>query len=338
MSIMGMREWFRKNRVIMIVVGAFLLIGLLISYGRFGAKSGASAADYQKLIEDARTAYAENAGDAEKVQTLAALLSEYASFLAQNNSDEETIKATTDEALKYYDEYYGLMVLQSTAAYNENQSYANAYTVASYLNQRATIQSQIEGMDGKALNDETSKWLVIAMNHRVDEIKAELEAEPNDSAHLADLADAVAAAAYYQHEISAETDLKPAYTEAIGLLQQALDNAADDAKAEVLSGYYQKMGSYAYNIEEKADAEKYYRAGLEQAPENYDANIALASFLLNEERYDETIELLQNYRATLSDDDSNAEGLDTTINYVIGLRDAATGEITNLPEDDAENQ
>ena len=36
MSIMGMREWFRKNRITMVVIFVLLLIGLLISYGRFG--------------------------------------------------------------------------------------------------------------------------------------------------------------------------------------------------------------------------------------------------------------------------------------------------------------
>lgn len=334
MSIMGMREWFRKNRVIMLVVGILLLVGLLISYGRFSAGSGRSAADYEKLVEDARTAYAENPSDPATVQSLASILSEYAYYLNQSDADQEEVDAVDNEALKYYDEYYGLMVLDSTAAYQEEPNYANAYMVANYLSQRATVQNNIDGMDGQALTDETNKWMSIAMGHRVDEIKADMEDDPNNSVNLADLADAVAANAYYQHEISADFDLQPAYTEAIDLLQQALDNAPADAEAATLAGYYQRMGSYAYNIDQHEKAEEYYRASLAAAPDDYDANIAMASFFLNEERYDEAIEVLQAYRATLSDDDANAAGLDNSIDYIIGLRDAETGEITNLPEDE----
>ena len=45
MSIMGMREWFRKNRASMLVVFVLLLVGLLISYGRFGSSPTYTAAD-----------------------------------------------------------------------------------------------------------------------------------------------------------------------------------------------------------------------------------------------------------------------------------------------------
>lgn len=334
MSIMGMREWFRKNRVIMMIVGALLLLGLLVSYGRFGASSGATAADYEKAIEAARATYAENSAEPANVQNLAAVLAEYASFLNQSDADQEEVDAVDQEALKYYDEYYGLMILQSTAAYNETPNYANAYTVASYVSQRSNAQSYIDGMDGSALAAEANKWMTIAMNHRIDEVNAELTEAPNDSAKLADLAGATAASAYYQHETSSSFDLKPAYTEAISLLQKAIDNAPEDAKAETLSGYYQDMGAYAYNIDKIADAEAYYKAAIAAAPADYNTNIALASFYLTEERYDDAVAALQTYRDSLAEDDTNREGLEQSINYIIGLRDAANGEITNLPEDD----
>ena len=337
MSIMNMREWFRKNRVIMLVVGVFLLVGLLISYGRFGSSSGPTAADYEKMVADARAAYAENTGDPASVQSLAAALAEYASYLNQNGAEQDEVNAVDNESLKYYDEYYGLMVLDSTAAYQEEENYANAYMVASYLQQRSVVQQYMDGTDGQALVDQANKWMGIAMDHRIAEINAELQETPDNAAKLADLADATAASAYYQHELNADFDLKPAYSEAIDLLQQALDNAPVDAEPAVLADYYQRMGSYAYNIDEKAQAEEYYNAALAAAPDNYDAHASMASFLLNEERYDEAIELLQNYRATLADDDANAENLDNTINYIIGLRDAENDEATNLSDDTEEN-
>lgn len=334
MSIMGMREWFRKNRMVMIIVGALLLLGLLVSYGRFGSSSGATAADYEKAVESARAAYAEDSANLDNVQMLALTLAEYATFLNKNtDATQEEVNAVDQEALKYYDEYYGLLVLQGTTAYNEEPSYANAYMVASYVNQRSAIQANIDGMDGAALADETNKWMVIAMNHRIDEINAELAEKPNDYSLLSDLADATGAVAYYQHASNESFDLTPGYTAAINLLQQAIDNADADAKVETLSGFYQSMGSYAYNIDKKADAENYYKAALAIAPQDYNTVASVASFYLTESRYDESIGVLQTYMDSLPEDDENRESLETTINYIIGLRDAETGEITNAGDD-----
>lgn len=337
MSIMGMREWFRKNRVIMLVVGGLLLLGLLVSYGQFGASAGATKKDYEKAVEAARAVYAEDSTTAANVQTLAATLAEYATFLNKNtDATQEEVNAVDQEALKYYDEYYGLMVLESTAAYNEEPSYANAYTVASYINQRSVVQNNIDGMSGSALADETNKWMVVAMNHRIDDINAELAEAPNDYSKLADLADATAAVAYYQHEISDKNPLTDGYTKAIKLLQQALDNAPEDAKVETLSGFYQDMGSYAYNIDKKADAEKYYLAALELAPQDYSTVVAVASFYLTDERYDDSIATLQTYLDTLPEDDSNREGIQSSINYIEGLRDAVNAEAEAGDDEDSD--
>lgn len=337
MSIMGMREWFHKNRTIMLVVGALLLLGLLVSYGQFGASAGVSKADYEKAVESARAAYAENSTDPATVQSLASILGEYATFLSKNGEEYENYNPIDQEALKYYDEYFGLMVLESTATYNETPNYANAYMVASYLNQRSTVQANIEGMDGKALADQTNKWMLIAMNHRVDEVNAELAEAPEDSAKLADKANAVAAVAYYENQINSSFDLTPAYSEAIKLLQQAIDNAPEDAKVETLAGYYQSMGSYAHNIDLKTDSEKYYLAALEVAPGNYDSISALTTFYMAEERYDDAINALQSYLDGLAEDDSNRESVEKTINYIIGLRDVANEEAQN-PETDGEDE
>lgn len=335
MSIMGMREWFHKNRYVMMAVGALLLLGLLVSYGQFGNSAGATAADYEKAVENARAAYAEDSTDPANVQALALTLAEYATFLNKNtDTDYEEVNAVDQEALKYYDEYYGLMVLSSTETYNNEPNYANAYTVASYTNQRSNIQNNIDGMSGQALADQTNKWMVIAMNHRIDEINAELAETPNEYTKLADLADATAAVGYYQHEISDKFDLTPAYTEAINLLKQAIDNADDEAKTEVISGYYQNMGSYAYNIDLKTDAEKYYLAALDVAPTDYSTVISVASFYLTDTRYDDSINVLQAYYDGLPEDDENREGVEKSINYIIGLRDADAGDVTDEDDDD----
>lgn len=334
MSIMGMREWFHKNRTIMLVVGALLLLGLLVSYGQFGSSAGVSKADYEKAVENARAVYAENSAEPANVQSLAAILAEYASFLSKNGEEYETYNAIDQEALKYYDEYYGLMVLDATAAYNENNNYANAYMVASYLNQRSTIQANIEGMDGKALSAQTDKWMLIAMNHRVDEINAEMAESPADSAKLADKASAVAAVAYYENKTDSSFDKTPGYREAIKLLQQAIDNAPADTAVETLAGYYQSMGSYAYQIDLKNDAEQYYLTALEVAPNDYDSISALTTFYMSETRYDDAITELQGYLDGLAEDDSNRESIEKTINYIIGLRDAVNEEAENPDTED----
>lgn len=335
MSIMGMREWFRKNRVLMLVVFVLLLVGLLISYGHFGSGSATyTAADYEKMVADAREAYEADSSNPANVQALASILADYAAFLNEDDkTDQETVKAVDDEALKYYNEYYGLMVLDATEAYQAEQNYGNAYMVASYLQQRAQVQSMIDGLDGQALAEQANQWLVTAMTHRVDEVNADLAENPTDHKIIADLADATVALAYYQHELDADTDLDAAYWEGIDILKQAIENCGDDVEPDVLAGYYQKAAGYAANAGNNVLAEEYYRTSLETAPNDYDANVALASFLLGEARYDETIELLSAYRETLSDDDANAASIDSSIEYVKALKEAAENPDTNADTD-----
>ncbi len=334
MSIMGMREWFRKNRMIMLVVFVLLLVGILISYGHFGGSTTYTTADYEKMVAEAREAYAANSSDPATVQALASILADYAAFLNKDDkADQETVKAVDDEALKYYNEYYGLMVLDATEAYQAEQNYGNAYMVASYLQQRAQVQSMMNGLDGKALAEQANQWLVTAMTHRIDEVNADLAENPTDHKIIADLADATAALAYYQHELDADTDLDVAYWEAIDLLEQAIENCGDDVEPAMKAGYYQKAAGYAANAGNNVLAEEYYRTSLETAPNDYDANVALAAFLLNDGRYDETIELLTAYRETLADDDANAAAIDSSIEYVQALKEAAEKPDTDTDTD-----
>lgn len=333
MSIMGMREWFRKNRVLMLVVFILLLAGLLISYGHFGGNTTYTAADYEKMVADAREAYAANSSDPATVQALASILADYAAFLNDDKADQETVKAVDDEALKYYNEYYGLMVLDATESYQAEQNYANAYMVASYLQQRAQVQSMMDGMDGKAISDQANQWMVTAMTLRIDELNADLAENSTDHTIIADLADATAALAYYQHELDAEVDIDAAYLEAIDLCEQAIENCGNDVEPAVKASYYQKAANYAENTGNNVLAEEYYRMSLETAPADYDANVALAAFLLGDNRYDETIELLTAYRETLSDDDANAANIDSSIEYVEALKEAAENPDTDTEDD-----
>ncbi len=330
MTIMGMREWFHKNRVIMLAVFVLLLVGILISYGRFGRSTTYTEADYEQLVAQAREAYEANPSDPATVQALASALGEYAEYLNDNDADQETVKATDDEALKYYNEYYGLMVMEATDAYQANQNYGNAYMVASYLQQRAQVQNYMDGMDGQALLDQSNRWMITAMTHRVDELNTELTEQANDPAILADLADATAALGYYQHEEDSEYNVNEDYWAAVELCEQAIANCGADVEPAVKAGYYQQAAGYAASAGNNVQAEEYYRASLETAPTDYNANIALASFLLNESRYDETIQVLTDYRATLSADDENAASIDSSIEYVQSLKEAAEN-----PDDDA---
>lgn len=332
MSIMGMREWLHNNRVAMLVVFVLLLVGLLMSYGNFGSSATYTASDYEKMVASAREAYEADPTDPANVQALAAILGEYAAFLSSDGATKEEIDAVDGEALEYYDEYYGLMVLDATETYNANKNYANAYIVASYLAQRAQAQAMMD-MDSTSISLKSTEWMITALNHRVTELGLELANDANNPTILADLADAKGALGYYHRELNEKFDLTPDYQAAIDLYMQALENCGDDVAAITKSNYYQKAAAYAFNIDKKDLAEQYYKAALELTPNDYNTNVGLASFLLNGERYDEALTLLQNYRATMADDDANAANIDNSIKYVQSMIDAA-----KTPADtDAEN-
>ena len=321
MSIMGMREWLHNNRVAMLIVFVLLLVGLLMSYGNFGSSATYTASDYEKMVATAREAYEADPTEPANVQALAAVLGEYAAFLSKDGATKEEIDAVDNEALEYYDEYYGLMVLEATETYNANKNYSNAYIVASYLAQRAQAQS-LMNEDSTGVSNKSTEWMITALNHRVTELGLELNDDPNNQAILADVADAKAALGYYHSQLNAKYDLTSDYQAAIDLYMQALENCGDDVPAATKSDYYQKAAAYAYNIEKKDLAEQYYQAALELTPEDYNTNVAMASFLLNAERYDEALTLLQNYRATMADDDTNATNVDSSIAYVQSMIEA----------------
>lgn len=331
MSIMGMREWFRKNRVIMGLILLLILVGLLISYGLFGrnAAGSYSAADYEELVAQAREAYEADPTDPETVYALAQALANYTQYLSDNDAEQEEINASDEEAVKYYDEYFGLMVDQAIATYQEDNSYANAYLVAQYLSNRASVQSMRTGMDGTALTTESNTWMITAMNLRINDDNADLAENPNNADTLADLADATAALAYYQHANDDSFDAKPGYLESASLYLQAIENSDSDADK---SEYYQKAGAYAYNADDLTNAEQYYSAALELTPDDYDANTSMASFLLSAERYDEASALLEAYQATLSEDDSNYATLTSYIEYIQDKKNAAENPTSD--EDD----
>ncbi len=322
MSIMGMREWLHNNRVAMLVVFVLLLVGLLMSYGNFGSSATYTASDYEKMVASAREAYEADPTDPANVQALAAILGEYAAFLSAEGATKDEIDAVDSEALEYYDEYYGLMVLDATETYNANKTYANAYIVASYLAQRAQAQA-LMNTDSTGVSIKSTEWMITALNHRVTELGLELAEDANNPTILADLADAKAALGYYHRELNEKFDLTPDYQAAIDLYMQALENCGDDVAATTKSDYYQKAAAYAFNIEKKDLAEQYYKAALELTPNDYNTNVGMASFLLNCERYDEALTLLQNYRTTMADGDTNAANIDNSIKYVQSMIEAA---------------
>ncbi len=336
MSIMGMREWFRKNRVIMGVILLLILVGLLISYGLFGrnAAGSYSAADYQELVAQAREAYEADPTDPETVYALAQALANYTQYLSDNGADQDEINAADDETVKYYDEYFGLMVDESIATYEQDNSYSNAYMVAQYLNNRASVQSMMTDGDSASLLSEANSWMLTAMNHRIDDDNADLAENPNNADTLADLADATAALAYYQNAVDESVDLKPGYLQAVQLYLQAIENSDSDTDK---SEYYQKAAAYAYNADDLTASEQYYSAALELTPDDYDANTGMAAFLLNAERYDEASELLKSYQATLSEDDDNYATLTSYIDYINTQKEAAENPTSDDESDTTAN-
>ena len=263
MSIMGMREWFRKNRVLMLVVFALLLVGLLISYGRFGSSSSYTAADYERMLTDAREAYAADPELPENAFYMYQVLNSYAVYLNQNHQEPELAKALSDEAITYFDMYYGMLADEAKETYQANPNYANAAVVANYLSQRVYAQSLSESMDPTAMQTEVNNWMVIALGHRLDEVNAELANTPNDSTLLADLADATGALAYYKHEQDNTFDQNPAYQEALALYQQAIANKPADIEPATLAGYYSNAAASAYELRDYAQAQQLYLQAVE---------------------------------------------------------------------------
>lgn len=331
MSIMGMREWFRKNRVMMAVVFVLLLIGILISYGRFGSSSTYTAADYKKMVEDARAAYAEDPTAPENVLTMYQTLYNYVQYLSANKGDQEEIKALDAEAVGYYDEYYGLLAEEAKTTYQSEPNYANAYTVANYLFERYRAQASMEGMEGgAAMQAEVTNWMIVAMGHKVDEDRALLAENPTDSVTLADLGDAVGALAYYRHEQDSSYDLTASYQESLDLFQQAIDNCPADAEPAVLASYYLKKAECAFNMNDTAQAEELYQTVLAKVPADFNANMEYASFLLNVGRIDECLAALEAYKPQLSEDDPNYQTFQQYYDSVVALKE----QLDNPPADD----
>ncbi|MCX4266311.1 MAG: tetratricopeptide repeat protein [Firmicutes bacterium] len=335
MSIMGMREWFRKNRITMVVIFVLLLIGLLISYGRFGASSTYTAADYEKMVTQAREAYASDPKAPENVYGMYQALATYVDFLSHNKGEQEQIKTLDAEAVGYYDEYYALLAEEAKAAYQAEPNYTNAYMLAQYLYERARAQASMEGMDGGvAMQKEMTNWLVVAMGHRVDEINVELAETPDDAAKLADLADAVGALAYYKHEQDNTYDVTPEYQQSLDLYQQAIANIPADLDPSVAVEYYVGAASCAYNLDDIAKAEEFYKSAIALAPDNYNANVGYASLMLNVGRIDESLEFLNAYQAMLKEDDPDYASVQQYIESVQALKE----QLDNPPEpeDDGE--
>lgn len=330
MSIMGMREWFRKNRITMVVIFVLLLIGLLISYGRFGSRATYTVADYENMVTQAREAYAADPTVPENVLGLYQALATYVDFLSHNKGDQEQINALDAEAVGYYDEYNALMVEDAKAVYQAEPNYVNANMVANYLFGRAQAQSYMDGMEDNvaALQKEMNDWLVLAMEHRVDEINLELEAAPNDSAKLADLADAIGALAYYKHEQDASFDLTASYNEAMELYQQAIANIPADAEDKLISTCYVGAASCAYNLDDIAAAEELYKTAVEKLPTDYNANMGYASLLLNVGRIDESLVQLEAYKALINEDDLNYASVQQYLESVQSLKE----QLENPPE------
>lgn len=326
MSIMGMREWFRKNRVLMLVIFVLLLVGLLISYGRFGRSSSYSGTDYESLLAQAREAYAADPANPESVLALAQVLSTYAEYLNHGEENRERVEALDDEALLHYDEYYSLLIANARAAYQEDQSYANAMLVANALSQRAQVQSLIKNMDGAALADEANSWMVVAVERRVADITAEMADKPDDPAMLADLADAKSALAYYNKIKDNSFDTAPGYREALQLYLRAIENCAADADPTVKAGYYTNAGFCSNSLGDSAAAEEYLRTAVQLAPADYDINLNYLSYLLNESRYEEGKALLETCRASMSKDEPDyaelQDSLQEYIDYIQSLIDA----------------
>ena len=375
MSIMGMREWFRKNRASMLVVFVLLLVGLLISYGRFGSSPTYTAADYEKMLTDAREAYAADPESPENVFYMYQVLNSYAVFLNESHQEPEQAKAMSNEAITYYDMYYGMLADEAKDTYQASPNYANASVVANYLSQRVQAQSLSESMDPAAMQAEVNNWMVIALGHRLDEVNAELANTPNDSALLADLADATSALAYYKHEQDNTFDQNPAYQESLALYQQAIANKPADIDLTNLAGYYSSAAACAYELkdydqaqqlylqavevcggalepaalaelytnaavcanaqDDKAAAEGFYQQAVAAAPGDYNANMNYASFLLNAARYDEAIAVFTAYRDTF---DKNSEEYQTAqehLDYIQSIKDMMESP---EPENDGEGE
>lgn len=373
MSIMGMREWFRKNRVMMLVVFALLLVGLLISYGRFGSSSSYTAADYEKMLTSAREAYAADPESPENVFYMYQVLNSYAVFLNQTHQEPEQAKAMSDEAITYYDMYYGMLADEARETYQANPNYANASVVANYLSQRVQAQSLSESMDPAAMQAEVNNWMVLALGHRVDEVNAELANTPNDSALLADLADATSALAYYKHEQDSTFDQNPAYQEALALYQQAIENKPADIEMTRLAAYYSNAAACAYTMQDYAQAQQlyvqaaevcgsgleaadlaelytnaatcamfqdddaaaegFYQQAVATAPGSYDAAMNYASFLLNAARYDDAIAVFTAYRDTLDKNSDEYQNAQENLEYIQSIKDMMENP---QPEDDGE--
>lgn len=331
MSIMGMREWFRKNRVVMVVVFVLLLVGLLISYGRFGSSGTVTTADYEKMVEQAREAYAADPTAPENVYYMYQTLAQYVQVLNSENKDENAadyaevraqIDALDQEAVGYYDEYYALLSEEAKKTYQAEPNYANAYMVAQYLVERYRAQASMEGMEGGvAMQAEANNWLVLAMGHRVDDVTAELAENPTDSAILYDLADAKGALAYYQHEQDANFDMRPVYEESLALYQQAVENCPADAEAATRAQYYVGAASCAFEMNDTALAEEYYQAAIAADQKNYNANMGYASMLLNIGRIDESLAALQAYQALIGETDENYATVQQYVDSVQSLKD-----------------
>lgn len=338
MSIMGMREWFRKNRVLMLVIFVLLLVGLLISYGRFGSSAGYSAADFEAMLTQAREAYNEDPTNPENVYYLAQVLSQYAEFMNTGEENREKVQELDDEALVHYDEYYGILAEQSKTAYQENKNYGNAAMVANYLGQRAQVQSMINGLDGAALSSEANNWMIIALGHRQDEINQELAEKPNDPALLADLADSKSALGYYNKLQNGDYDTAPLYRESLALYLQAVENSGADVAAETKAGYYTNAGFCANSLGDKASAEQYLKTAVELAPASYDMNLNYLSFLLNDQRYEEGKALMEACRDAMSKEDPNYQNTLDSIESVQALMDAMNnGGETGDNADNADN-
>lgn len=331
MSIMGMREWFRKNRVIMVVVFVLLLVGLLISYGRFGSSSTFTAADYEKMVAQAREAYAADPTVPENVYYMYQTLAQYVDYLSHNDGDQEQIKALDSEAVGYYDEYYELLAEDAKKTYQAEPSYVNATMVAQYLSERYRAQASMEGMEGgAAMQAEVNNWMVLAMGHRVDEINAELAEAPNDAALLYDLADATGALAYYQHEQDNSVDMDAAYEQSLALYQQAIENCPADAEPEARAKYYVGAAGCAFELNNTELADEYYQAAMAAAPSDYNANMGYASMLLNLGKLDESLAAMQAYQELIGEDDEYYQSVQQYIDSVQSLKE----QLENPPADE----
>lgn len=344
MSVMGMRDWLHNNRTAMLVIFALLLVGLLITYGKFGQSSSYSEADYEAMVENAREVYNADPTNADSVYTLAQTLGAYAEFLTDKKAERERIDEVDLESVKYYDEYYALMVDQAKAAYESEKTYNSAAVVSSYLNMRIKASSYLDDADLEALSAESNEWMITAMELRYDEAKAALDAAPNDPALLADMADVKASLAYYKNQKDDSVDMNAAYAEAMQLALQAVDNCTGEGSDANKATYYLKVAGYAQSMENNADAEKYCRLALECDPASYNVQISLASLLVGEGRYADAKTQLEEYLATLSEDDSNYENVEQSIDYLQMMIEAAASDDaddaddSNMDADDAEVQ